>query len=109
MTGKILIVDDNEQITSLLKEILEMKGYDSVIASNASEALQIYNDNQFDTVITDMQLDKDNNGIDLIKKMKEIKEIPLAGINFFGMMASIFQMLARKQIFMAVTLVLGWA
>jgi hypothetical protein len=41
--------------------------------------------------------------------MKEIKEIPLAGINFSAMKAAIFQTLARKQVFMAVTLVLGWA
>ena len=69
---KVLIVDDNQQITSLLKEILEMKDCDALIASTGQEALALYRDNDFDIVISDVKLE-DINGLELVKQMQSIK------------------------------------
>lgn len=70
--NKVLIVDDNEQITGLLKEILEMKDYEVFIASTGQKALEIYQDNEIDTVISDLNLDAQTNGLDVIKEMKKM-------------------------------------
>jgi YesN/AraC family two-component response regulator len=70
---KVLIVDDNEQITVLLKEILEMKDYHVYVAANAKRAIEIFQENEVDTVITDIKLDAQNNGLDVIQQMKKIK------------------------------------
>ena len=71
--NKILIVDDNEQITDLLKEILEIKNYEVFVAATKSEAVEIYRDNDIETVITDLKLAENASGLDVIKEMKQIK------------------------------------
>ncbi|PJA54846.1 MAG: DNA-binding response regulator, partial [Candidatus Marinimicrobia bacterium CG_4_9_14_3_um_filter_48_9] len=38
----ILIVDDEETIRDLLKQLLELNDYKTVLASNGMEALEIY-------------------------------------------------------------------
>lgn len=37
---KILLVDDDRELTSLLKELLEMEGFNVVIAYDGEQALQ---------------------------------------------------------------------
>jgi DNA-binding NtrC family response regulator len=71
--NKVLIVDDNEQITLLLKEILEMRDFEVYVASSASEAIEAFQGNDIDTVITDMKLDTQTTGLDVIKQMKKVR------------------------------------
>lgn len=55
---RILLVDDEEQITAMEKQILERLGYQVTACSGSAEALSIFTarPDQFDLVITDMTM-----------------------------------------------------
>jgi DNA-binding response OmpR family regulator len=53
---KILIVDDHQEMRELLQEIFQLKGYQSVLASNGQEALaQVYHEKP-DLILLDVML-----------------------------------------------------
>ena len=39
--NKILLVDDDRELTSLLKELLEMEGFDVLVAHDGEQALEL--------------------------------------------------------------------
>ena len=39
--NKILLVDDDRELTSLLKELLEMEGFEVIVASDGEQALNL--------------------------------------------------------------------
>ena len=65
----ILIVDDSIEVQKQLKDIFENRHYSVKIASDASEALDILNNDQIDLMLLDVQL-KDINGIAFLQKNK---------------------------------------
>ena len=69
-TGKILIVDDNDQMCSLLADILELFDYQTLQARNGEEALHRLKEDRFDLVITDLRMPK-MSGTELLKLIKE--------------------------------------
>ncbi|MFV2081161.1 MAG: PAS domain S-box protein [bacterium] len=70
---KILVVDDEEQIRALAKDILEGFGYSVVLAASGSEAVKFYRDNRenIDMVLLDMIMPK-MSGKKTFAKLKEI-------------------------------------
>lgn len=52
--ASILIIDDDPQIRSLFREILEQAGYDVLLASNGHDGLQLFRQTPADLVITDV-------------------------------------------------------
>ena len=42
--NKILLVDDDRELTSLLKELLEMEGFDVLVAYDGEQALELLDD-----------------------------------------------------------------
>ena len=53
---KILVVDDNEILCRLACDILRTEGYRAVPASNAAEALQAFEEEEFDLLVTAFQM-----------------------------------------------------
>ncbi len=51
---RILVVDDEEQILSLLKHMLEQEGYEVLTAEDGEQGMTLVNKNSIDLVITDM-------------------------------------------------------
>lgn len=76
---KILIVDDNEDITKLLKKSLEGVGYNVITENNSIKALKLFKSNyeEIDLVITDYMMPNLNGG-ELARAVKEIK--PKTGV-----------------------------
>jgi len=68
---KILVVDDEEPIRGLLRHAFEINGYDVVEASNGSEAVRIFREDEIDLVITDIIM-PDKEGLESIMDLKEI-------------------------------------
>jgi CheY-like chemotaxis protein len=66
----ILFVDDHEVLARLSCEILEMHGYRAVSAYNAQDALQKFNQEDFDILVTDFRMDG-MNGVELAQKIHE--------------------------------------
>lgn len=65
---KILIVDDEEAICSIMSSFLQRMGYYCEVATGPFEALEILGNNHFDMVISDMRM----NGMDGLELIGEI-------------------------------------
>jgi len=66
---KILVVDDEATIRSVIAQVLEEDGYDVIEAGSAEEALGKFRDDDFELVITDIVMKK-MSGIELLKEVK---------------------------------------
>jgi len=84
--GKILVIDDEENIREILKEMLEIDGHEVIVATNGKEGLNATNANHFDVVITDIFMPEED-GIEIIMKMKKndpgMKIIAISGGGYF--------------------------
>lgn len=67
--AKILAVDDSSTIRKLVKFTLQMKKHEVVLAEDGMAALDIFNEYDFDLVITDLNMPR-MDGIELIKKIR---------------------------------------
>ena len=67
--GRLLIIDDEERLRSLLARILELEGYDIVVASTGKEGLKKLQNETIHVVISDVKL-PDINGIELTSNIK---------------------------------------
>jgi CheY-like chemotaxis protein len=66
---KILVVDDNEMLCRLACDILRTEGYRAVPASNAAEALQALEEQEFDLLVTAFQMPSIS-GLDLARTVR---------------------------------------
>ncbi len=82
---KILIIDDEVDITNNIKAILNDENYNSSTANNSIEAIDLLNNDKFDLVILDVWLDNSElDGIELLKKIRESSSIPIIIISGHG-------------------------
>jgi two-component system, OmpR family, KDP operon response regulator KdpE len=73
---KILVVDDEPQITNVLRTALSSQGYLLHVAANGVEGMTAVRDWQPDLVITDVSMPK-MNGVEFCRQLREISEIPI--------------------------------
>ena len=66
---KLLIIDDEERLRSLLARILQLEGYEVLVASNGKEGLKKLQHEIIPVVISDVKL-PDINGIELTSQIK---------------------------------------
>lgn len=69
---QILVIDDDENITDLIKMYLEDDPYSVTTANSGSEAIELFEKGSFDIVITDIIM-PEVSGIELIEKLVELK------------------------------------
>jgi two-component system, OmpR family, KDP operon response regulator KdpE len=74
--AKILIVDDEPQITRVLRTALSTQGYSLRVAANGVEAMAAVHDWKPDLVITDVSMPQ-MNGVELCREIRAISEIPI--------------------------------
>lgn len=72
---RILIVDDEDNIRSVLKEYLEVEQYEIDEADNGEMALEMINNNDYDLMILDIMMPK-MDGFSLLKSLDNDKLIP---------------------------------
>ncbi|MBD8084508.1 response regulator transcription factor [Chryseobacterium caseinilyticum] len=81
---KILIIEDNLRVSSLMKRGLESQGYEIYISEDAEDALVIVETITFDLIITDIMLPH-MNGIELSKLVKQKHpELPIIMLTALG-------------------------
>jgi putative nucleotidyltransferase with HDIG domain len=66
--ARILVVDDEAPVRSMIGITLERQGYDVQLAASGREAMEILEQNVFDLVLTDIVM-QDGNGITLLERM----------------------------------------
>ncbi|MEE8423197.1 MAG: sigma-54 dependent transcriptional regulator [Thermodesulfobacteriota bacterium] len=74
---KILVIEDKESMAQMLKETLELEGYEVIIARDGDEGIQRIRDSKVDAVLTDLKLPK-KDGLEVLKVSK--KENPLTPV-----------------------------
>lgn len=73
--SKILLVDDDVELTDLLAKILQLTGFEVDIANNGEEALEKLNESH-QLVLLDVMIPV-LNGIETLKKIRQISNIPV--------------------------------
>ncbi len=76
---RILVVDDDENILSLERTILEQKGFAVTTAAGGAEALKLLDAEAFDLVLLDVMM-PEVDGFTVCRKIKEdprTKELPV--------------------------------
>jgi YesN/AraC family two-component response regulator len=79
---RVLIIDDESQIRSMLKLMLERDGYEVAEAPDGIEAIRIYRQDPADLIITDLIM-PNQDGIGMIialkKEFPDVKIIAMSG------------------------------
>lgn len=85
MTSKqrILVVDDERQITRVLNRGLTAKGYDVHVAADGEVALQTFSDWHPDLVVTDLSM-PNVNGLELCRRLRTFSEVPIIVLSVKG-------------------------
>ncbi len=81
---RILVVDDEERVRELLRDILESEGYCVALARGGREALRLLAESEYDAVFTDLGM-QGMSGWELARAVRERDEaLPLAVITGWG-------------------------
>lgn len=72
---RVLIIDDEEKLRTLLARIINLEGFDVLQAADCNAALKKIEQNDFDIILCDVRL-PDGNGVELAKKIKDTYAIP---------------------------------
>src|SRR5215211_6106545 len=84
MTAKrILVIDDEFQITRVLKRSLGAHRYDVRTASDAEAGLDLFRDFHPDLVITDLSM-PEMNGIELCRAIRKLSSVPIIVLSVRG-------------------------
>jgi len=84
MSGRILVVDDDQCMCELIEADLGRRGFQIFCFTAADEAFRALMDKEFDVVLTDLQM-PDMNGIELCNRIVSNRpDIPVIVITAFG-------------------------
>ena len=82
--GKVLIIDDEKQILSLLSRIIGLEGYEVFQATNCKVGIKQLEQNDPEVVLCDVCL-PDGSGVELVSELKRLRplsEVILSYMNF---------------------------
>jgi two-component system, cell cycle response regulator DivK len=88
MSGKILVVDDNEQNRLLLKDVLEFYGYEVLLAANGEEGVKMAREVIPGLILLDIQMPV-MNGIEagrLLRADSRTKGITILALSAFNLL-----------------------
>jgi len=80
MKRRILLIDDELAILLTLKAILEMNGFEVETASSAREGIKKLENNAYNMVITDMRMEHETAGYDVIRAARQQPYNPATSI-----------------------------
>ncbi len=86
-TKRILIVEDNPLNMKLLRDVLEVHGYETIATGEGGAALGVASEHQPDLILMDLQL-PDISGFDAVRQLKEhapTRTIPVVAVTAFAM------------------------
>ena len=81
---RIMVIDDDEEMRSLLKDFFDEEGFETESASNGADALRKLTKDHFDLIITDIRM-PGLTGLDILPRIKRLKpKTPVIVITAFG-------------------------
>lgn len=82
----ILVVDDDQDSCDLLREIFSVQGWRVDAALNPVQAMKVAEEEQIDLVVSDVNLEADQSGLDLLKRLRN--QCPVILVTGFGTLDS---------------------
>ena len=76
MPKKILIVDDEPQIVEICRDYLKAAGYETVTASNGSQALALARREKPDLIVLDLMM-PEMDGLDVTREIRRASDVPI--------------------------------
>ena len=80
---RILVVDDEPQLTRVLRTGLKTHGYDVRVAADGVSALETFGDWHPDLVVTDLAM-PNMGGLELCQRLREISQLPIIVLSVRG-------------------------
>jgi two-component system KDP operon response regulator KdpE len=80
---RILVVDDEPQITRVLRTSLSSQGYDIRVANDGETALEIMKDWTPDLVVTDLSM-PNMDGLELCRRLRVASQVPIIVLSVRG-------------------------
>ena len=87
----VMIIDDDERLLDVLKNVLSEKDYDVTICTDPTGARHIFEIRDYDVIISDLNLNAHVSGLDLMIAFKNIKSIPVI------LMTGLLELLDAKE------------
>lgn len=75
--SSILVVDDDPSVLAMLQAVLQNEGYVITTATNAADARTQLEKHSFDVVLTDMRMETETAGFDVVRDARSRPEKPL--------------------------------
>ena len=82
-TFRILVVDDEPQITRVLRRALSSEAYEVQVAGDGEEALVVFRDWNPDLVITDLAM-PGMGGLELCRRLRKVSAVPIIVLSVKG-------------------------
>lgn len=73
---KILIIDDDADLSMIITDMLESKGFEVSCAQSSEEAFDILSGSSFDLILLDINL-PDSSGFEICKQLREVSNVPV--------------------------------
>jgi len=81
---RILVIDDERSIRNTLKDVLEYEKYEVDLAEEGATGIELFSQQQYDTVLCDIKMAK-MDGIEVLQKLQEISsDVPVIMISGHG-------------------------
>lgn len=80
---KILIADDNRQITDILKQYARDEGFDVYLAYDGQEALDLFQKHEFTIILLDVMM-PETDGFTVCRKIRETSMVPIIMVTARG-------------------------
>jgi CheY-like chemotaxis protein len=80
----ILLVEDHQDTAAVLSRALKRKGFRVSTAHTVADAMQLFESERFDLLISDIGL-PDGNGIELLTRINAVRRIPAIALSGYGM------------------------
>ncbi len=87
MATKILLVEDTPETRDILTILLEIQGFDVVVANNGYEGIKNAFSERPDIIITDLTMPR-MNGVEMIKVLRSMpgwQNVPILAVTAYGM------------------------
>ena len=82
----VLVVDDSEDTTEMLRHLLEIGGAVVSVATSGFEALRLASENEFDVVLSDISM-PEMDGFEFLSKLRQLpgkQDVPAVALTGFG-------------------------
>jgi DNA-binding response OmpR family regulator len=80
VTRRVLLVDDDKPVLLTLKAVLELNGFEVDTAASGTEAREKLKGREYDVVITDIRMETEAAGLDVLRLARAQKNHPATAI-----------------------------